>query len=99
RSSPTRSRSSSRSAAERAGAKFERRWQRNCSAARTARRRSRKLLTGNFPNHSRDRIVELVDDALFERNDRVVGDVDVLGADLRAALRDVAEAEAHSFLQ
>src|SRR5262245_28132618 len=45
------------------------------------------------------RIVEAVDDALLQRNDRVVGDRDVLGADDRAALRDVAEADAVRFLE
>src|SRR5258708_3867547 len=38
----------------------------------------------------RHRIVVPADDALFQRNDPVVRDVDVLGADLRAALGDVA---------
>src|SRR6058998_1269585 len=36
-------------------------------------------------------VVVAVDDALFEGNDGVVGDGDALGADLGAALRDVAE--------
>src|SRR5215208_2131518 len=37
-----------------------------------------------------DRIEELVDHALLERNDRVVGDRDVLRTHLGAAFRDVA---------
>ena len=41
----------------------------------------------------KDGIVELIDDALFHGDDGVVGDVDVLGADFRAALGDVAVAE------
>src|SRR3990172_8868191 len=40
-----------------------------------------------------DGVVVLGHDALLERNDGVVGDVDVLGADLGAAFRDVAEPE------
>src|SRR5258708_3771486 len=40
------------------------------------------------------RVVELGHDPLLERDDRVVGDVDIFRADLAAALRDVAEAEA-----
>src|SRR5580692_8899119 len=38
-------------------------------------------------------------DALLHRDDRVVGDLDVLGADLGAALGDVAEAEAEVVLR
>src|SRR2546422_308810 len=41
-----------------------------------------------------DGIEELVGHALLERDDPVVGDVDVLGTDLGAALGDVAEADA-----
>src|SRR5664279_2417549 len=41
-----------------------------------------------------DRIELEVDDALLERNQGVVGDLDVLGAHIGAALGDVAEAEA-----
>src|SRR5688572_2698618 len=41
-----------------------------------------------------DGVEEVVGDALLERDDGVVGDVDVLRADLGAALRDVAEADA-----
>src|SRR5258707_3977474 len=40
------------------------------------------------------RVVELGHDPLLERDDRVVGDVDVLRTDLGAALRDVAEPDA-----
>src|SRR6185437_10523282 len=40
-----------------------------------------------------DRIVMPVDDALFQGDDGVIGDVDVLRADLRAAFGDVAEAD------
>src|SRR5262245_10932391 len=48
---------------------------------------------------SRQRIVEIVDHPFFQRDDRVVGNVDVLGTDFRAALRDVAEAESELLLQ
>src|SRR5262245_6576650 len=41
-----------------------------------------------------DRVVEAVDHAFLERDDGVVGDGDALGADLGAALRDVAVADA-----
>src|SRR6187549_1867440 len=46
----------------------------------------------------RQRVVEAVDDALLEGDDRVVRDRDVLGADLGAALGDVAVADAHPVL-
>src|SRR5437867_7131874 len=38
-------------------------------------------------------VVEVVHDAFLQRDDGIVGDVDRLRADLRAALRDVAEAD------
>src|SRR5690349_15277827 len=44
------------------------------------------------PDHP-ERVVVAVRDALLQRDDRVVRDLDVLGTDLRAALRDVAEAD------
>src|SRR5262245_38297621 len=47
------------------------------------------------PHHG---IVVLGDDPLLEGDDRVVGDVDVLGADVRAALGDVAVAESRLVL-
>src|SRR5262245_5005708 len=40
------------------------------------------------------RIVEPIDDALFERDDAIVGDLDLLRANLGAALGDVAVADA-----
>src|SRR3954447_823390 len=45
-----------------------------------------------------DRVVLAVHDAFLHRDDRVVGDVDALGADLRAALGDVAHAETRGVL-
>src|SRR6266550_1539117 len=44
-----------------------------------------------YPLH---RVVVAIDDALFEGDDGVVGDLDVLGADFGAALGDVAVAQA-----
>src|SRR6476620_9827403 len=41
-----------------------------------------------------ERVVVAADDSLLHRDDRVVGDFDVLGADLRTALRDVAHPDA-----
>src|SRR6476619_1272851 len=46
-----------------------------------------------------DRIVELVYDALLQRDDRIVGDRDALGTDFRAALGDVAISDAVRGLQ
>src|SRR5213594_2843073 len=56
-------------------------------------RRSRFALTSELPEQPDDGIVA-VGHPLLERDDPVVGDVDVLGAHLGAALRDVAEAHA-----
>src|SRR3970040_1265656 len=50
-------------------------------------------------NQLAHRIVELVDDALLERNDGVIGDGDALRADLRAALGDVAVSDPMGLLQ
>src|SRR5256712_13216108 len=61
---------------------------------RFARANARLALAHDAPFHPGERIVELGYHALLERDDRVVGDVDVLGADLGAALRDVAVTEA-----
>src|SRR3954468_5075845 len=46
-----------------------------------------------------DRIVEAIDDALFERNDRVLGNRNVFRADLRAAAGDVTEPDAVLLLE
>src|ERR1035437_4044461 len=51
-----------------------------------------------FPEPA-ERIVVFVHDAFFQWNDRVVGDGDVFGADLGAALGDVAKADAVRLLQ
>src|SRR5687767_12746961 len=50
-------------------------------------------LTAHPSQRPRDRVVRARHDALLERDDRVVRDVDVLGTDVRAALGDVAVAE------
>src|SRR5439155_1358554 len=44
-------------------------------------------------------VAELVGDAFLQGDDRVVGDVDVLGADFGAALGDVAQADALGFFE
>src|SRR5580765_6667988 len=59
------------------------------------------LLRGwtKHPQQLPDGIVELIDDALLEGNDRVVGDRDVFRTDLRAAFRDIAVADALGVLE
>src|SRR5580704_7387983 len=44
-------------------------------------------------------MVELVDDTLLQRNDGIVGNVNIFGADFGATLRDVAEADAEVVLE
>src|SRR5438552_13920959 len=46
-----------------------------------------------------NRVVEVVHHALLQRDDGVVGDVDRLGTDLRAALGDVAVPDAGRLLE
>src|SRR5712691_4234735 len=57
------------------------------------------LLTRQLSQKPPHRIVEVVNHALFQRNDRVVGDVNVFGTDFGAALGDVAEADSKFVLQ
>src|ERR1700712_4644268 len=52
------------------------------------------LLFALAPEHLGERIVLPVDHAFLQRNDGVVGDLDVLWTDLTAAFGDVAQAEA-----
>src|SRR5262249_7521097 len=52
----------------------------------------------DLPPHPQHRVVILVHDALFQRDDAVVGDLDVLGADLGAALGDVTQADVERVL-
>src|SRR5690349_15034357 len=66
----------------------ERLFNSNCMA--TSKCRNASIRTAEHPEHLRDGVVELIDDALLQRNDRVVGDRDALGAYLGATLRDVA---------
>src|SRR5204863_3957922 len=49
---------------------------------------------GESAQQLQQRVVAAVDDALFHRNDRVVGDVDARGAHLTTTLGDVAETDA-----
>src|SRR5207245_11746743 len=51
------------------------------------------------PPEPAEGVVELVDDTFLQRDDGVVGDVDRLRADLRAALGDIAEPDARLLLQ
>src|SRR5262245_8348076 len=51
------------------------------------------------PQQAGDRVVEPVDYALLQRDDGIVGDLDVPGADDRAALGDVAEPDSEGLLQ
>src|SRR5262249_4463289 len=55
--------------------------------------------SSEFPPDPPQWIVELVDDAFLQRNDGVVGDVNVLGTDFGTALGDVAVADASLLLQ
>src|SRR5262245_13752306 len=57
------------------------------------------LLREHQPPQARQRVIVFIDHAFLERDDGVVGDGDVLGADLRAALGDVAQADAVVILQ
>src|SRR6266567_9348362 len=51
------------------------------------------------PRQLAQRIIELIDDALFQRNDSVIGDRDTLRANFGAALGDVAVTDAVVTLQ
>jgi hypothetical protein len=53
----------------------------------------------DLPEQHGQRIVKLVHHALFERDDGVVGDADLLGADLGATLGDVAKAKSELVLE
>src|ERR1700676_1515023 len=52
------------------------------------------LCAENLAHHHGERIVELIHDAFFQRDDGVVRDVNVFGTDFRATFGDVAEADA-----
>ena len=51
------------------------------------------FLSGQLSQEPAHWIVKVIDHALLQRNDRVVGDVNVFGANLGTALRDVAKAD------
>jgi hypothetical protein len=57
------------------------------------------LLAAELPEQHGQRIVKLIHDALFERDDSVVGDANVLGTDLGATFGDVAETQAQLILE
>ncbi len=57
------------------------------------------LCPSNLPNQHEDGIVEFVDHALLQWNDRIVRDVDLLGTDFGATLGYVAEADAEFIFQ
>src|SRR5271167_899671 len=50
--------------------------------------------SSNFPNQHEHGIIKFVDHTLLQRNDRIVRDVDLLRTHFRAALGDVAKADA-----
>lgn len=60
---------------------------------------SRSLFWLEHPEESRHRIIKLIDDAFLHRDNCVVGDADVFRANFRAALGDVAIADAVVVLQ
>src|SRR5690242_8888746 len=60
---------------------------------------SNMVTSAKYSQQLRHGIVQLVDDALLERDDGVVGDRDAFRADLRAAFRDIAVADAVHLLQ
>jgi hypothetical protein len=57
------------------------------------------LLASELSEQHGQRIIKLVHHTLFERDDGIVGDVNLLGADLRATFGDVAETEAQLVLE
>src|SRR5947207_5548371 len=62
-------------------------------------RRSISLLPRQLSQEPTHWIVEIIYNSLFQRNDRVVGDVDVFGANLGAAFSDVAVADTELLFQ
>src|ERR1700730_10903056 len=57
------------------------------------------LCPSNLPHQHEHGIVEFVNHTLLQWNDRIVRDVDLLGANLGAALGNVAEADAELILK
>src|SRR5579872_6684313 len=66
----------------------------NRSARFMAKPREILTLQAEQPQQPGQRVVVFVDHAFLQRNDRVVGNRDAFGTDLRAALGDVAVADA-----
>ena len=58
-----------------------------------------ELLAEDLPEQHGQRIVKLVHHALFERDDGIVGDSNLFGADLGATFCDVAETQAELILE
>src|SRR5579863_5307654 len=57
------------------------------------------FLSSNLPYQHEHGIIKFIHHALFQRDDRIVGDVDLLGAHLGAAFGDVAQADAEFVLE
>ncbi len=53
----------------------------------------------NLANKHEQRIIELIHHSLLQRDDGIVGDMDIFRADFRAALSDVTKADAQLVLQ
>src|ERR1700682_6106703 len=53
----------------------------------------------DLPDQHEHRIIKFIHDALLQRNDRIVCNVDLLGAHFRTALGDVAQTDAKLILQ
>jgi hypothetical protein len=71
-----------------------------CKLTELARHSLKAVLpAADLPEQHGQRIVKLVHHALFERDDGVVGDANLLGADLRATFGDVAKTEAELILE
>jgi len=61
--------------------------------------RMAELPAADLPEQHGQRIVKLVHHALFERDDGIVGDSNLFGADLRATFCDVAKTQAELILE
>src|SRR6266446_9273326 len=53
----------------------------------------------DFPHQHEHGIIEFVDYAFLQRNDRVVGDVNLFGTDFCAAFRNVAQTDTEFILE
>src|SRR5262245_40826088 len=61
--------------------------------------RSNMISSAQYSKHLRNRVVQVVDDTLLERDDGIVGNGDAFRTYLRAALRDVAITDAVRIFQ